>query len=412
MHTKNIFSEKELLIKLIEDGILDTAELAKNMNLENEVKKVHPYPLPKEKNKRGLYVATVRVPKTVKPSGRLQISAKDIPLLCEKLLAHYALPQVYSLEELFPLWLPYHMDEIGNNKETKRRTFYFWKKYYLPYEDFINKPITEITAHDIKVFLSSFGTTISRTTLGNIKSILNGIYAYAVDKGIVDINRAKQVVTTNIKCKSETKVGQVAYTDEDRCKIVSYLKDSTDPYDEIIILYFYVCDRIGAFRALKWEDVDFKNRLLYMRSQIVRGEDSYITEKECTKTGVVGVHELSPEAINFLKKWRKERPFDTGYIFKSRTGRATREDTIRDHMKRVCKATGVTYRKGHGTHAARAWSATKTAREGGNVIDILNQGNWQNMGTAYRYLQAAQSMDRKLVNRVFELNGHTEVTQT
>ncbi len=392
------------MIRLIESGILDTAELAKNMNLEKTIEELYQKKLPEEPNYKGtLFRLMIKVPKCPKyPDGRKPITAKTKERLCEKLLEEYTAPKVYSLEELFPLWLPWHMNEIGNGKYTRKRYEYFWKKHYLPDTDFIKKPITDITAHDIKVFLASFGTTISRRTLGNIKSILNGIYAYAVDMGIVDINVAKQVVTTNIKCKSETQIGQVAYTDEDRRKIVSYLKDSTDPYDEIIILYFYVTDRLGAFRAVKWEDVDFEERLLYMRNQIVRGNDSYITEKAATKTGVVCIHELSPEAIKFFKKWRKERPFDTGYIFKSRTGNALREDTIRDHMKKACKATGVTYRKGHGTHAARAWGATKTARMGGSILDVQAQAGWLNKETALRYLQSAQRMDRKLVNAVYD----------
>ncbi len=391
-----IFNEKELLIKLIESGILNTAELAKNMNLENEVKKVHPYSIRECKKKdKVLFVTDVKTEK-----GRKQISAKTKELLYEKLLEHYALPKVYSLEELFPLWLPWHMDEIGNEKYTRKRYEYFWKKHYLPDKSFIQKPITELTAHDIKVFLSTFKGTVSKTTLGNIKSIVNQVFDYAIDKDIVNINVARQIKISKKGCKSEIQIGEVAYTDEDRKKLVSYLKDSTDPYDEVLVFLFYICDRLGEVRALKWEDIDFKGEVMYIKRQIVRGEDSYITEKDATKTGIVKPFKLSKEAVKLLMKWRKERPFDSGYVFKSRTGKALREDTVRDHLKKACKATGVVYRKSHGTHAIRAWAATKAAQYG-DLLFVMAVGGWTDKATAQRYMDAAQGMDRKLVDEIF-----------
>lgn len=76
----------------------------------------------------------------------------------------------------------------------------------------------------------------------------------------------------------------------------------TDMYLPILLLVM-VGLRRGELLALRWEDIDFKNNLLKVRNNLVRGEDGYIIKPPKTESGIRDIY-LGSDVMNELKSAR------------------------------------------------------------------------------------------------------------
>ena len=105
--------------------------------------------------------------------------------------------------------------------------------------------------------------------LTNIKSVLNGVFKYAVRLKIIkhspmlDLDY-KQFHT---RCKPSSSNKQ-NYTEEERRLILNYLSSKKDVYSQAIKLAFFLCLRIGELVSIKKEDVH--DNALYVHRSIRR----------------------------------------------------------------------------------------------------------------------------------------------
>ena len=138
--------------------------------------------------------------------------------------------------------------------------------------------ISEITVIDLKEFCLEQISKYSLTDKGykELKGLLNSLFGYAVDLGVISCNIAKQMSKVNSKklrkaCPSyqtqvftkqeEMQLYEVAYKMFEDTKNTAYLA---------IILSGCLGLRVGELVALKKDDFDFKDMVVYIRRQEVR----------------------------------------------------------------------------------------------------------------------------------------------
>lgn len=109
-------------------------------------------------------------------------------------------------------------EKMHLTEESVRRERDMYRKYIASYR-LAGMKITDVKASDIESFFTSYSEQITRHTLGNIKSVLNGIFDYAVASDLVPYNVARQYNTRTIKTVAETSHYDV-YTDSDRARNV------------------------------------------------------------------------------------------------------------------------------------------------------------------------------------------------
>ena len=315
--------------------------------LENYILKHH-------KNAISTYKSGKYTTYTTRVKGGKKISAQSMDALCEKLYCFYSGNSEIekTIESIFEEALEWHTNENRNTDKTRKRNMEIFEAR-IKGSEFSQKPIKDITARDIKVFLKSFKDKVTRTTLKNIKTPLNFTLEYACEElEIIPYNVAIGVKTSSIKVLPGKRVCDDAFTPFEIRRLAVHLMPSTNIYDEAIVFAVFVGLRPSELEALEWGDVN-RNTLLLQRAN---------TESGNLKTGDRGEKHkhLCQDALSLLERYKNERP-DSRLIFPNSEGEYLDGDVINKHLRKACKALNIPYRSFYRT---RAYVVTQIASTG------------------------------------------------
>ncbi len=332
---------------------------------------------------------------------RRKISARDMDSLYEKLYERYFGEQTFSIAQLYPFWREWIWERRHLSPGTIRKHDDCFRKNYADSE-FATRPIKELTAYDVDCFLSSFSERATRHQLTEIKTILNGIYDYAVIRDIVPVNVARNCNTRTIRTKAEQNDPYNVYTQSDRAKILLALKDSTDSYDLVICMMFCLCCRVGEIEAMHFEDINPETQEILIHSEIVYvtgidGNSGYFKEADYTKTGDdsgVDLLPLTATAMEIVNRCTALYGGEAeGYIFKSASGGFLYTKTFNRHLKAVCEQVGIRYRS---SHKIRFYTASALGGdEDMDMATLMRCGRWKDPSTAMHYQRMAREKTAK-----------------
>ena len=182
-----------------------------------------------------------------------------------------------TVEDVYDQWIAYFKTSYVNTGHRSALTLVHfeadWTRFYSG-TWIASAEITKLKASKIKEFYREISANqcMTRRTLNNAKTILNHIFDYAVDKDYITANNARAVRTTDLICKEEANE-ELVYSDSERYAIMREALKDDDVFARAIFLMFNTCMRIGELRSLKWDDIDFDARTVFIHSQIVRQKD-------------------------------------------------------------------------------------------------------------------------------------------
>lgn len=234
---------------------------------------------------------------------------------------------------------------------------------YIKGSDFASRPIEQVTYPDIKNFYRSVtaGRAIKRENLRGIKTVINGIFDYALNDLGLDVVDPRRVDTNSLKCEVSKK--QSVYLTEERDLIIDECLKRNDIYSKFFILMFCMPVRIGEVMGLMWDCVDFDNNRILIKREIIRtrvhGKERFILvdHTKCRTEETQGEDRNIPvdsSIMEMLKEIKADFPSER-YVFVNGAENHLYPNKIYDHLRGLCQAVGVKYRA---THKMRFWAVS------------------------------------------------------
>ena len=222
-----------------------------------------------------------------------------------------------KFESVVNEWLKvYQKDKAKRSVETSIQRV---NKHLLP--AFKGRDIKNIKVKEIYQLLQKQ----NKPTAEKLKSLLNGIFSFALSKEYVEHNiirdiDLKQIFTTSTK-------NHYKYNDnlEEFKKYFDEVRDikSQPIVKGAIKIIFLTALRQGSVRAIKWEHIDFENKILYI-------------PKENLKVKTIDFKiPLVDEAVDTFRELEEYKTGD--YVFSLDGKKPISETALRHHLKRIEK---------------------------------------------------------------------------
>ena len=136
--------------------------------------------------------------------------------------------------------------------------------FYLQITDtYIAKFNKEISTKNLTEFIVNIKQTYSYSTTKTIKSLINRSLNFAFKNGLL---KERIVISLHLKNQQIRKVQ--ALEKQEQARLEKNILGNEKQYHYGILLSLYTGLRLGEMIALKWQNVDMKNKLIYIDKSI------------------------------------------------------------------------------------------------------------------------------------------------
>jgi integrase len=271
--------------------------------------------------------------------------------------------QAPSFEEYAKMWLSLPHDWKESTKES-----YLNNLENHIYPVFGTTPINEIKRKDLKSFFDKLlSNGVATNTVALIRSPISGVLSHALDSELIETNPI--VGLKLIQKKTQLDIEPLSKDDVGRLLVAAQAYNK-GAYYSTILCALMTGMRIGEVRALKWNDVDFENRLIEVKRSCRRGR---ITKP---KSGKIRRVDMSPHLAKVLrelkhKQWKKYAGKDLPqWVFTNIRGGMLRYMAFKKALMACLKLAGLRKIR---IHDLRHTYATIRLLSGHNIGDVSYQ---------------------------------------
>ncbi len=324
------------------DSVLDTLMSTKR----EKIKKIHTYAITPPSKEGGrwqtCYKGTDGKRKNIKAQTEEELLDKLIPIYFQN--SHL---DKLTFHELYEEWLGYKKG-VANSPNTIKRHKQHYRKYFEPslLDGRKIRHMDELLLEtECNRIVKDFN--LPRKEWCNIKTILNGMFEYAVRKKYLAENPMDKVKIL-VKFKQVVrKTGKTETYNSDELKELNLYLDRmyTETEDRAFLavkLNFLLGLRVGELVALKWDDYCNINHLHIVREEVRNQDTNQYEIVEHTKTNRDRFVVLVPKAVNLLQKLDR----DGDYIF-MRDGSRITSRQIAYVLEKYAERQGVAAKSTH-----------------------------------------------------------------
>lgn len=252
---------------------------------------------------------------------------------------------------------------------------------YLNYKFIINtkftkklgeKTLGELLNYDFNMFIENLMKVLSRKTVKDIICVLKGILRYAEMK--YEVNFKLGLISSPSLYKKEIEI----FDEKDRKKIEKYCIESNDIKCLGILISLYTGLRIGEVCALKWKNIDFENKYIYVTNTIQRvyigKKDTKViytspkTHKSIRKIPISNI--LYNQLKIISKKFKKD-----AFILSGNNEEYVEPLSYRYKYKTILRDNNIQYKKYHTLRHTFATRCIKVGMDIKSLSEVLGHAN-------------------------------------
>lgn len=292
-------------------------------------------------------------------------------------------------------------------KESTRENYELnLKKHALPY--FGKTPINEIARKDLKAFFDKkYIEGLNIKTLKLIKAPINGVFAYAVESEHIEINPLRDLALKYKRGKFEID----PLTDTESLLLLEEAKKFTaGAYYPVTLTALRTGMRIGEIQALRWNDVNFEERQIEVKSSYRKGR---LTDTKNHNGRRVDMTPHLTETLTAHKTAQKRaalkkgRPFsESDFVFSGTRGDILDRISFQNALNQCAAKVGLRHIR---IHSLRHSYATIRLMKGHNVGDVSYQLGHSSIKITYDVY--THWMPGQFKSEVDELDNYATQTQ-
>lgn len=327
---------------IIEDNVPED----KMKKLHEAVLKLHPYNLTAPKDEKGRWQTSYKdengCRKNIKAQTEEELLDKLIPIYFSK--SHI---DKLTFHGLYEEWIEYK-ESVTNSPNTIKRHKQHYHKYFEPsiLHGMKVKKIDELLLErECNRIVKEFN--LPRKEWCNAKTILNGMYNYAVRKKYLADNPMNKVQVLVKFRQVVRKTGKTETYNSEELKDINLFLDqmyaeTSDASFLAVKINFLLGLRVGELVALKWSDWCDANHLHIVREEIRDQTDNSYSVVEHTKTNHDRFVVVIPKAVEILQKIERQGE----YVF-MRDGERITSIRIATILRKYARYQGVALKSSH-----------------------------------------------------------------
>ena len=256
--------------------------------------------------------------------------------------------------------------------------------------------MNNININNINSYIALKKKTLTNTTLNLHIALIKQMFKSAFENEVITNNKLANIKRLK---NDEKEITSFSITDEK--KLINYCINSNKDYKYFgIILSFCTGLRIGELLALTWDDIDFKNKTIFINKSISRAKVNGIYQNITTvpKTSKSKrIIPISNQLTILLKKLKIKHISD--YVVSTKDGNQMLTRTYQHIFNRLEKKVGVN--KILNFHSIRHTFATR-AIESGMDIKTLSEilGHSSTTITLNRYVHSMFETKKKAMEKL------------
>lgn len=334
---------------------------------------------------------------------RERLLQKKLDLIhCKKEQVSPSASEPVALEQLAVDWLAKQKSQIKESSYVKYQNLI--AKYLIPQIGELQPQ--ELTSERLEIFcktlLSSGGrhhSGLSAKTVSDILSVTRAILRFSASKGYV-ISCDFSVISFKQPSKNLRILSRL-----EQQKLCSYLQNNLTPVHLGILLSLFSGLRIGEICALRWSDISFEEKLIFVRRTMQRLQNIQDSER---KTRICISAPKSPSSIRqipipdgLLELLRNNSGDKNGYILTGKADTFMEPRTMQRRFKKVLKAAGIEEVNYHVLRHTFATRCVELNFDVKSLSEILGHAT-VNI-TMNRYVHPSMEYKRQNMQRLSEL---------
>lgn len=301
-------------------------------------------------------------------------------------------------EKLLNLYELFARDKLANNQwvqsqqtlEEALRALHKWTSHWYA------EASARISAIDVTKLLHSMKEAgMSDALIGKVRGDIKKVFEFGM---LFDhVRGIKHSPTTGVSIKSRRRMRTEILRDDEIKKLLSYARRYEPVWYYIWSFAIYTGCRNGELYALKFSDINFKERMITIQRSYNK---KYGVEKS-TKTGEWRHVSICDSLWEVLQELKQNHDHDVsrgackypGYVL-PRPGLWQNGEQARK-LRLFCEEIGITPVC---FHTLRACFATELLKRGVDVPSVMRVGGWTSVKTMMHYIRLSGVNDRGITN--------------